>query len=96
MEDQSTDDELNAALDALGRAVPDQAFMDRLEEKAVRYVENKKQYRPRILLAWAAAACLLVLINLTVIKQSSFDSPPSTAESETGYELIPLKSINYE
>lgn len=84
-------------LDRINRVSPKESFLKALELEAVKAKKRSKVVNMNTVLGIAASLLLLVAINFKTILDTSISSNPEMVEStESGYTMIPTKTLYYE
>ncbi len=84
------------ALENSSRAVPSESFIKKMEILALDTLPNVKNYSRRFVVIAAASVSLLVATNIFVLQSVERATSHVESEVEELYDLIPVKSLNYE
>jgi len=90
---QSIDD-LFKSLESKERANPSPDFLSKMENEALSFVEKRVKYKWKTLLLFLAIIIILVIGNIIVTNYYSTEI--DSTEMNLEYELIPIKTIDYE
>ena len=97
MENEKFAEEILNGLESSKRAMPSEAFLKRMESMADAYINVVERFSKRTILGIAASLLILISANIYVVANcSSAKENTSVASVNSGYDLMPAKSIYYE